>query len=742
MGERGRAIVAKYRLFAVLALAVLLVVELALAGLPVWDKSSDFFGQANLSQRADASQSAERIAVSDSMVIQGPKDGYLEVTDAAGQTRKYKGNLIPVIKADGLALLNEVTLYDYLMGVVPYEMPASWPMETLKAQTVAARTFVQGRGYRVVDTDLDQVYRGIYESSYTPRVQEAVASTNGQMLLYNGTPIKDAVYSAANGGVREESRYAFHSSGQGPKLPYLPGGKDRFVLNGKEIVPEEYGLASGETVQPSPEYHWEKLVAISTIEKLWPDIGRLKSIDILERTPLGQGVLKIGLTGSRNPEVPLVVSGSQFRQRLGTTVVRSNYIKAITLLPETGQVKITGGGYGHRAGMSQWGAAGLGRLGVGYQKILSHYYPGTTLKKVVDDKTQTVQVSLKAGASQTEWRIRPSHTTQLVHSSGKTIKTLQAGQAYLLSLQGEEEPAAEVERLSGDNRYATAAAVSRQWERANVVILARGDQFADALAGVPLAYRHQGPVLLTEPDRLPAVVKEEIKRLNASKVIILGGESAVSPAVEEELSQSMGLAVERVMGANRFETAALIARRLGALSGQAVVVNGLDFPDAFSVASYAARNGYPILLAETDRLPEATRKVLQDLSIHHVFLIGGEAAVSQGVEEALSHDLGVSVERVMGDNRYLTNLAVIKRFGGLNDTVYVATGQHFADALAGSALAAKTGTGIVLTHRFVPEETQAYIRTASVSKLLVLGGPQAVPDDLARQLSLMLKRSM
>src|SRR5690606_14396932 len=137
-------------------------------------------------------------------------------------------------------------------------------------------------------------------------------------------------------------------------------------------------------------------------------------------------------------------------------------------------------GYGHRAGMSQWGAAGLANLGVKYDAILRHYYPGTTLEKVVDDHKQRVTVNLKGGASQKEWLIRPSHTTQLVDGSGKKIHTLNGGQTYVITVPGETKgPTVEspINRLKGQNRYETAVAISGQWEKAQVVILARGDHF-------------------------------------------------------------------------------------------------------------------------------------------------------------------------------------------------------------------------------------------------------------------------
>jgi lactocepin len=159
-----------------------------------------------------------------------------------------------------------------------------------------------------------------------------------------------------------------------------------------------------------------------------------------------------------------------------------------------------------------------------------------------------------------------------------------------------------VTRISGSDRYATSVEVSKSgWSSASVVVLARGDHYADALAGVPLAYRLGAPILLVEPNRLPSVTRQELVRLGASQVIILGGTGAVSTGVANSL-KNMGLEVERIAGdSDRFDTAAKIAARVAPYGVNAVVVaNGRNFPDALAAAPYAAVAGYPILLVERD----------------------------------------------------------------------------------------------------------------------------------------------
>src|SRR5690606_8705218 len=116
-----------------------------------------------------------------------------------------------------------------------------------------------------------------------------------------------------------------------------------------------------------------------------------------------------------------------------------------------------------------------------------------------------------------------------------------------------------VDRVEGQSRYETAVLTSQKgWESSDVVVLARGDEYADALAGVPLAAKYDAPLLLTQSSKLTAETKAEIERLGASKVIVLGGQAAISSYVTGQLVDSV-LTVERIAGDNRVDTAVKVA---------------------------------------------------------------------------------------------------------------------------------------------------------------------------------------
>src|SRR5690606_30271711 len=209
---------------------------------------------------------------------------------------------------------------------------------------------------------------------------------------------------------------------------------------------------------------------------------------------------------------------------------------------------------------------------------------------------------------------------------------------------------AEIDRISGDDRYKTAVAISQKgWKTADTVILATGADFPDALAGVPLAHDKDAPILLTKTKALSAETKAEITRLNPKNIIILGGPTVVSSDIEVELDKAFDK-VTRIAGKTRYETAAMIAEEIA--SDQAVVVQGLNFPDVLAISPYAAKNGIPILMTRTDRLPAETAAALKGVA--NTYVIGGKEAVSDAVMAELPKPM-----RYGGETRFDTAKEII-----------------------------------------------------------------------------------
>ncbi|MFD0638875.1 cell wall-binding repeat-containing protein [Catenulispora yoronensis] len=263
-----------------------------------------------------------------------------------------------------------------------------------------------------------------------------------------------------------------------------------------------------------------------------------------------------------------------------------------------------------------------------------------------------------------------------------------------------------VTRLGGSDRYATAQTVSAaQWQagRAAAVVLARGDQAPDALAGVPLAALKGGPLLLTDPAALDRGTRSEIDRVlggpgSKKTIYILGGSSAVSPSVEQEL-QRAGYTVKRLFGSARYSTALAVAGEFPA-GKEAVVATGLDFPDALAAGPLAAQRSAPIVLSEGNVVSGATAAFLRGKGT--VDAVGG-AAVKAVKGLVGSGGSGPVVNTYAGADRFATALdvagALAKGLGRPVTGVGVAYAFNFPDALTGGAFAATAGQPLLLTDR-------------------------------------------
>ena len=281
-----------------------------------------------------------------------------------------------------------------------------------------------------------------------------------------------------------------------------------------------------------------------------------------------------------------------------------------------------------------------------------------------------------------------------------------------------------VERISGPERYATAVAVSAHgWPHgSHDVIVATGEAFPDALAGAALAGKLKAPVLLTKPTLLPEAVSQEITRLGAQVAWVLGGDAAVGPEVRKALTDK-GLQVSVLSGADRYETAAAVARTVGTPSnGTAVVATGEAFPDALAFGPIAGAGGMPILLTRKDELPASTQQALTDLAISKTLVAGGSAAVTDSVVAKLP-----SPTRVAGADRYATAAAAaslgLSSFGLSAESFGLATGEAFPDALGLGALGALAHNPLVLTTTSnLPAATESLL---SSNRSRVLGGVAA-----------------
>lgn len=195
------------------------------------------------------------------------------------------------------------------------------------------------------------------------------------------------------------------------------------------------------------------------------------------------------------------------------------------------------------------------------------------------------------------------------------------------------------ERLSGGDRYATAARVATTYFAADMPIayVGTGVGFADALAAGAGAARLGGPVLLTDPARLPASTEHALRTLRPGRIVLLGGQAAVSETVRAQIAAATGATPERLSGPDRYATAgSVVADAFPTRARVVFVATGERFPDALAAVPAAASLGAPVLLVQTDRIPEPTAAQLTRLRPSRIVILGGPQAVTAEVERRLA----------------------------------------------------------------------------------------------------------
>lgn len=274
--------------------------------------------------------------------------------------RRYRGALELRHRGAGLTAVNIVPVDDYLLSVVPEEMPTDWPAEALKAQSVAARSFAlksRGRhaaeGYDLCTTTHCQLYKGI--ASEKTASTAAVRATRGEVLTYGGQPI-EALFHTDSGGMTESSEDVW-----GSRVLYLRAVRDT----------------------PLGTMPWTKTMSTADLEQKLAArghaIGRLRAIEL---SPLAVGRAAKDRTASGRVKV-MTVTGTK-----GTATLSGNAWRSLLGLKSTlfsakltkDSVTFTGFGAGHGLGISQWGAKRLAETGKSYADILHHYYTGVTLQ--------------------------------------------------------------------------------------------------------------------------------------------------------------------------------------------------------------------------------------------------------------------------------------------------------------------------------------------------------------------------
>lgn len=287
------------------------------------------------------------------------------------------------------------------------------------------------------------------------------------------------------------------------------------------------------------------------------------------------------------------------------------------------------------------------------------------------------------------------------------------------------------ERISGPSRYETAVEIfNKGWQSAETVVIVTGENYPDALSATPLAAKYDAPILLASNASLKyqPELYNAIKNKGVKNAIIIGSEGIIPKVVESDLRE-IGVTSKRIAGSDRYETSLAIAKEIGLSTGEVVVASGENFPDGLSIASIAAKKQMPILLIREKHIPGIIKDYMDSLNITKTYLLGSEGLIPNGIANQLKN-----VERLAGKDRYETNEKIFNKFKNeLNlDHLYIASALDFPDALATSALAAKTNSFVVLSYPTYPAASLRAIVNSSrgtLDKVYVIGSKGLIPDD-------------
>ena len=251
------------------------------------------------------------------------------------------------------------------------------------------------------------------------------------------------------------------------------------------------------------------------------------------------------------------------------------------------------------------------------------------------------------------------------------------------------------ERIAGQDRVETALKISQKgWDSAQTVILCESSDYPDSIASTPFAVSLDAPILLTAGDSIDPRVVQELQRLKPQKVILLGGVACLQPSIEKQLDNS-SFKWERIGGIDRYETSVLLAKHLS--SDTLILANGDNFPDALSAATFAGIKQIPIVLTST-ALPDCVIQYYQDAGPKHLIVIGGEVVVPSS---DLTKNKFTLETRLGGQDRYETNAKVVSfmKDAYKSNDLFLASGITFPDAVAGTVLASKNKSPLLLTEK-------------------------------------------
>lgn len=279
-------------------------------------------------------------------------------------------------------------------------------------------------------------------------------------------------------------------------------------------------------------------------------------------------------------------------------------------------------------------------------------------------------------------------------------------------------------RISGPGRVETSIEISRfENTKSKTVILADARNYPDALAASNLTGGRYSVILVQ--NQLTQEIINEIVRLEAQDLIILGGTNSISEDIERGLANIGGIKnISRIAGENRYDTCQKIFNH--AKKKSLILASGEKFPDALATSSILDQAG--LLLTKSGQLPSEVQAAIEALNHDSFLIVGGENSVQEDLASAIANQFQyASHTRISGNNRYETSAKIGDRL--VSSTVILASGENFPDALAASTLAQKIEVPILLVSKDkIDQSVIDYFKNHNIKKVLVVGGQLSISD--------------
>lgn len=313
----------------------------------------------------------------------------------------------------------------------------------------------------------------------------------------------------------------------------------------------------------------------------------------------------------------------------------------------------------------------------------------------------------------------------------------------MINTQKPIEPAVEV--IAGNDRYETAVKLSKsKYNTSDTVIIVNNQAVIDGVTAAPLAYNLDAPILLTYPEVLGGTTKNEITRLKAKKVIIVGSEGIINNSVVNEL-KSMGITdITRLAGSDRYDTSLAVAQYIDKYCydvSDIFMVYGAGEADAVSVSSISGMKNMPIILTHTTSTKSNVFNWLKSEDLNNAYVIGSEGIINNNVLNNLNTitRTNISNNRVGGSDRYETNAKIIDKFFTKNvPAVYATEAKILIDTLTAGPIAAKDGAPIYIIREDLTVQQKNSATNTITNKIVQVG--KVVPTLGMNSLKNLLKK--